>query len=449
MDAANAKCNDTSEIIAQGYAKNADLAHAWSEEQAMIAAEEIANANAYKQELVNAYQSYVDEMKQKGADEYTARDNLQKELNDINERYTAKEASTNNRRAANLDEATQKQIATLLEMVAESGSAYDDLDSTTQQMVDVFMENIDRLSPETKDSLNDTLKGMGMTIDSNGKLLYNSGEKSGQEVVRGWKSKIPSMQSAADEAIKEIDSRMKSGKVSAPSMGNIGNAYNAAANARAQIQSYLNNNPVYATVRTSHAAGGYWARGGVTKYARGGMTPEIHKHAAGVFTKRTRLWDPVTGINEYGEAGHEALLPLKTSVYDEIAKGIVRQLNPAKLSGIVDMLRSAVRERNETVTVQVQERRDLRAAEKATLHEEDSGVEELREEAAVLGSRMEQVLTLLKELLGTSKSGANALLQALLGMRIDLDGEAVGRLIAPEINERLNDLYELEERGRF
>lgn len=449
VDAANAKCNDTSEIIAQGYAKNADLAHAWSEEQAMIAAEETANANAYKQELVNAYQSYVDEMKQKGADEYTARDNLQKELNDINERYTAKEASTNNRRAANLDEATQKQIATLLEMVAESGSAYDDLDSTTQQMVDGFMDNIDRLSPETKESLNDTLKGMGMTIDSNGKLLYTSGEKSGQEVIRGWKSKIPTMQSAADEAIKEIDSRMKSGKVSAPSMGNIGNAYNAAANARAQIQSYLNNNPVYATVRTSHAAGGYWARGGVTKYARGGMTPEIHKHAAGVFTRRTRLWDPVTGINEYGEAGHEALLPLKTSVYDEIAKGIVRQLSPAKLSGIVDMLRSAVRERNETVTVQVQERRDLRAAEKATLHEEDSGVEELREEVAVLGSRMEQVLTLLKELLGTSKSGANALLQALLGMRIDLDGEAVGRLIAPEINERLNDLYELEERGRF
>ena len=449
VDAANAKCNDTSEIIAQGYAKNADLAHAWSEEQAMIAAEETANANAYKQELVNAYQSYVDEMQQKGADEYTARDNLQKQLLDIEERYTDRIASTNNRRAANLDEATQKQIATLLEMVAESGSAYDDLDSTTQQMVDGFMENIDRLSPETKESLNDTLKGMGMTIDSNGKLLYTSGEKSGQEVIKGWKSKIPSMQSAADEAIKEIDARMKAGLVSSPGIRPIEGTGTVAANARNQIQSYLNNNPVYVSVRTSHAAGGYWARGGVTKYARGGMTPEIHKHAAGVFTKRTRLWDPVTGINEYGEAGHEALLPLKTSVYDEIAKGIVRQLSPAKLSGIVDMLRSAVRERNETVTVQVQERRDLRAAEKATLHEEDSGVEELREEAAVLGSRMEQVLTLLKELLGTSKSGANALLQALLGMRIDLDGEAVGRLIAPEINERLNDLYELEERGRF
>ena len=229
----------------------------------------------------------------------------------------------------------------------------------------------------------------------------------------------------------------------------VNGAVTAAANAISAMQSYANSRSISVSVRTSHAAGGYWARGGVTKYARGGMTPEIHKHAAGVFTKRTRLWDPVTGINEYGEAGHEALLPLKTSVYDEIAKGIVRQLSPAKLSSVVSMLKSAVRERNDTVTVQVQERRDLRAAEKATLHEEDSGVEELREEVAMLGSRMEQVLTLLKELLGTSKSGANALLQALLGMRIDLDGEAVGRLIAPEVNEQLNDLYELEERGRF
>ena len=121
-------------------------------------------------------------------------------------------------------------------MVAESGSAYDDLDSTTQQMVDGFMENIDRLSPETKDSLNDTLKGMGMTIDSNGKLLYTSGEKSGQAVIIGWQSKLPSMQSAADEAITEIDHRMTSGKLSAPSMGNLGNAYNAHAHAPAHIQ---------------------------------------------------------------------------------------------------------------------------------------------------------------------------------------------------------------------
>lgn len=443
VDAANAKCNDTSEIIAQGYAKNADLAHAWSEEQAMIAAEETANANAYKQELVNAYQSYVDEMKQKGADEYTARDNLQKELNDINERYTAKEASTNNRRAANLDEATQKQIATLLEMVAESGSAYDDLDSTTQQMVDGFMDNIDRLSPETKESLNDTLKGMGMTIDSNGKLLYTSGEKSGQEVIRGWKSKIPTMQSAADEAIKEIDSRMKSGKVSAPSMGNIGNAYNAAANARAQIQSYLNNNPVYATVRTSHAAGGYWARGGVTKYARGGMTPEIHKHAAGVFTKRTRLWDPVTGINEYGEAGHEALLPLKTSVYDEIAKGIVRQLSPAKLSSVVSMLKSAVQSRAESVTIQVIEKQNLKAAEKAVSGESDS--EDLREELSALRAKIDRMIKAIGKSVPDMNAFASIILRAFTGLRVEMDGRDVGEIV----DERLGEMYGQRERGEI
>ena len=443
VDAANAKCNDTSEIIAQGYAKNADLAHAWSEEQAMIAAEETANANAYKQELIDVYQNYIDEVNRKGYEEVSDKDNLQKQLMDIEERYTDRIASTNNRRAANLDEATQKQIATLLEMVAESGSAYDDLDSTTQQMVDGFMENIDRLSPETKDSLNDTLKGMGMTIDSNGKLLYTSGEKSGQEVIKGWKSKIPTMQSAADEAIKEIDSRMKSGKVSAPSMGNIGNAYNAAANARAQIQSYLNNNPVYATVRTSHAAGGYWARGGVTKYARGGMTPEIHKHAAGVFTKRTRLWDPVTGINEYGEAGHEALLPLKTSVYDEIAKGIVRQLSPAKLSSVVSMLKSAVQSRAESVTIQVIEKQNLKAAEKAVSGESDS--EDLREELSALRAKIDRMIEAIGKSVPDMNAFASIILRAFTGLRVEMDGRDVGEIV----DERLGELYGQRERGEI
>lgn len=439
VDAANAKCNDTSEIIAQGYAKNADLAHAWSEEQAMIAAEETANANAYKQELIDVYQNYIDEVNRKGYEEVSDKDNLQKQLLDIEERYTDRIASTNNRRAANLDEATQKQIATLLEMVAESGSAYDDLDSTTQQMVDGFMENIDRLSPETKESLNDTLKGMGMTIDSNGKLLYTSGEKSGQEVIRGWKSKIPSMQSAADDAIKEIDARMKAGLVSSPGIRPIEGTGTVAANARNQIQSYLNNNPVYVSVRTSHAAGGY----GVTKYARGGMTPEIHKHAAGVFTKRTRLWDPVTGINEYGEAGHEALLPLKQSVYNEIAKGIVRQLSPAKLSSVVSMLKSAVQSRAESVTIQVIEKQNLKAAEKAVSGESDS--EDLREELSALRAKIDRMIEAIGKSVPDMNAFASIILRAFTGLRVEMDGRDVGEIV----DERLGELYGQRERGEI
>ena len=298
------------------------------------------------------------------------------------------------------------------------------------------------------DAVSKVTEGIEKGLQKEEKAASDSSDKVRKSLNKATEGVADKADREVTKASNAMSQKFAATKLTVPKV-TVNGAVTAAANAISAMQSYANSRSISVSVRTSHAAGGYWARGGVTKYARGGITPEIHKHAAGVFTKRTRLWDPVTGINEYGEAGHEALLPLKTSVYDEIAKGIVRQLSPAKLSGIVDMLRSAVRERNETVTVQVQERRDLRAAEKATLHEEDSGVEELREEVAVLGSRMEQVLTLLKELLGTSKSRANALLQALLGMRIDLDGEAVGRLIAPEINERLNDLYELEERGRF
>lgn len=448
IDSATAKANDTSAILAQGYAQNADLALAWTEKQAEISAQETANAEAYKQELLNIQAEYVQSVESGQANEYQARVTAQAKLQAVNEQYAAKEAETNNRRAESMDASTQRQIATLLEMVAESGAAYSDLDSTTQQMVGEFLENLDRLSPETKASLNETLDGMGMTIDDHGKLLYNGGEKSGQEVIDGWESKVPDLLDAADEAISEMSDKTGNAKLDGPEMGSISGSYSQAAAARSVIQSYLNNNPVYASVRTrTNASGGYWAKGGVTKYARGGFSPEIHKHAAGVFTKRTRLWDPVTGINEYGEAGHEALLPLKQSVYDEIAKGIVRQLSPAKLSGLVAALKSAVQSRVEAVTVQVVEKRELNAAEKALSPAPDT--DGLRAELAALRGKLDRTVDALRNAAPGLEDIANVMAQAFSGLKVVMDSQPVGRLVTPAVNERLNDLYDLEERGRF
>lgn len=448
IDSATAKANDTSAILAQGYAQNADLALAWTEKQAEISAQETANAEAYKQELLNIRAEYVQSVESGQANEYQARVTAQAKLQAVNEKYAAMEAETNNRRAESMDASTQRQIATLLEMVAESGAAYSDLDSTTQQMVGEFLENLDRLSPETKASLNETLDGMGMTIDDHGKLLYNGGEKSGQEVIDGWESKVPDLLDAADEAISEMSDKTGNAKLDGPEMGSISGSYSQAAAARSVIQSYLNNNPVYASVRTrTNASGGYWAKGGVTKYARGGFSPEIHKHAAGVFTKRTRLWDPVTGINEYGEAGHEALLPLKQSVYDEIAKGIVRQLSPAKLSGLVAALKSAVQSRAEAVTVQVVEKRELNAAEKALSPAPDT--DGLRAELAALRGKLDRTVDALRNAAPGLEDIANVMAQAFSGLKVVMDSQPVGRLVTPAVNERLNDLYDLEERGRF
>lgn len=440
VDAANAKSTDVSLILAQGYAQNAEQAQAWVAKSAEISAEETANYEGYKQELLDIRDEFISSVQSKQASEYEATANAQRRLLEANEKYASKEAATNSKRADSMDATTQRQIAALLEMVVESGAAYGDLDATTQQMVDEFLETIGKLSPETKESLNETLKGMGMTIDDNGKLLYDGGEKSGQEVIEGWESKVPDLMDAADDAIKKMSEKTGGSKVAGPSMGSISGAYSQAAQARSVIQDYLNYHPVYASVRTN-ARGGYWAKGGVTKYARGGVSPTIHKHAAGVFTKRTRLWDPVTGINEYGEAGHEALLPLKQSVYNEIAKGIVRQLSPAKLSSVVSMLKSAVQSRAENVTIQVIEKQNLKAAEKAVSGESDS--EDLRAELSALRAKIDRIIEAIGKSVPDMNAFANIIIRAFTSLRVEMDGRDIGEIV----DERLGELYGLREKG--
>lgn len=442
VESANAKATDVNLILAQGYAQSAEQAQAWVAKSAEISAEETANAESYKQELLGIYSQYVSDVQSERKSEYEARNEALRDLQALNERYTAAEASTNEKRTASMDKAAQKQIATLLEMVVESGAAYSDLDDSTQQMVGEFLESLDKLSPETKESLNQTLKGMGMTIDDNGKLLYDGGEKSGQEVIDGWESKVPDLLDATDDAFREMDKRLSSEKLKSPDAGPVNNAYAVGKSARDMMQSALDNNPVYVSVRTrTNASGGYWAKGGVTRYAKGGVSPTIHKHAAGVFTKRTRLWDPVTGINEYGEAGHEALLPLKQSVYNEIAKGIVRQLSPAKLSSVVSMLKSAVQSRAENVTIQVIEKQNLKAAEKAVSGESDS--EDLRAELSALRAKIDRIIEAIGKSVPDMNAFANIIIRAFTSLRVEMDGRDIGEIV----DERLGELYGLREKG--
>lgn len=243
------------------------------------------------------------------------------------------------------------------------------------------------------------------------------------------------------KAVDAMEEKTSSTTLTGPKMGAVQGAISAAQAAINAMQAYSNYRSISVSARVNHASGGYWAKGGVTKYANGGVSPKIRKHAAGVFTKRTRLWDPVTGINEYGEAGHEALLPLKQSVYDEIAKGIVRQLSPAKLSGLVSTLKSAVQSRAEAVTIQITEKQDLKAAEKAVSAEPDNG--ELRAEIAVLHEKIDRIIETVRKSAPNMHAFAEIMIQALAGLRVEMDGETVGEVI----DERLGELYELREGG--
>lgn len=68
---------------------------------------------------------------------------------------------------------------------------------------------------------------------------------------------------------------------------------------------------------------------------------------------------------------------------------------------------------------------------------------------AALTDKVDALLARLDAYLNANTLSPDALLAALMGLRVELDGTAVGRMVTPEVNERLSDLYDLEERGRF
>lgn len=292
------------------------------------------------------------------------------------------------------------------------------------------------------DAVDKVTAGIEKELQKEEKAASDSSDKVRKSLNKATEGVADKADREVTKASNAMSQKFAATKLTVPKV-TVNGAVTAAANAINAMQSYANSRSISVSVRTSHAAGGYWARGGVTKYARGGITPEIHKHAAGVFTKRTRLWDPVTGINEYGEAGHEALLPLKTSVYDEIAKGIVRQLSPAKLSSVVSMLKSAVQSRAESVTIQVIEKQNLKAAEKAVSGESDS--EDLREELSALRAKIDRMIEAIGKSVPDMNAFASIILRAFTGLRVEMDGRDVGEIV----DERLGELYGQRERGEI
>ena len=102
--------------------------------------------------------------------------------------------------------------------------------------------------------------------------------------------------------------------------------------------------------------------------------------------------------------------------------------------------------RSEAVTVQVVEKHELKTAEKALSGPDPDA---FRHEIDALNSKLDRVVAVLQNLFSSIDTKTGAMLQALSGLRIELDGAAVGQLVTPEVNVRLNDLYDLEERGRF
>ncbi|MEE8706188.1 MAG: tape measure protein, partial [Oscillospiraceae bacterium] len=353
VSAAESKKDQVGSIVADGYSSRASAAQDWLSKQVAINQQEEEENQKHTDNLAaidakyDEYtQKYIDEGYTKKAAEGYAIGQIHREEEQENDRHNKTITDLNSQLSSDLDAETKKQLGTLTQMVADSGGKFSEMDSSAQKMVDNFLLSLTKLPPGAQDTVNKALEGMGLKIDDGVGLMYSGGDKDGQAFIEGWNSKDASYRQMGSDAVSTA-------QTGATSAGNVKTGFEvvgadkAARIAVGVAQAAITGACLVMSAIVSGGKqwkGGYFANGGVTGYANGGY--QISKHAdgaVGVFTHRTRLWDPVTGVNEYGEKGHEALLPLKQSVYNEIAKGIVRQLSPAKLSGVITAMRESVR----------------------------------------------------------------------------------------------------------
>lgn len=438
--AAQEQMDTTNTILADGFAMRATEAQAWVETSAQYNTAELELKKQYNADVEQAWAEYNAMTDKNTTEAKNALLAAQTDEFNITSKARAELTQLRENKARDFQNISADEISTLVDMVSLSEGQYDKLNAGTKTMVDQFLLDIATLPEPAREDMNKTLAGMNLEIDSGGKLIRTNGEKAGEELIAGWASKNRDVIESVKGTITLMDTKSGEAEIKAPKMLPISNAEEEGYSARRTLNKIFST-PIYQSVHVTtyrntvdvgkNASGGVtgYAKGGVTRYARGGVSaaaPKISRHAAGVFTKRTRLWDPVTGINEYGEAGHEALLPLKESVFNELAKGIVRQLSPAKLAGLMAQIQSTVRASMADISVQLTAKAAL-AAPTGTPAAQSTLPERLFEKLDDIAARLER----------------------LSGLTVSMNGEAVGRLVTPEVNVRMQDLYDLDERGQF
>lgn len=363
VSAAESKKDQVGSIVADGYSSRASAAQDWLSKQVAINQQEEEENQKHTDNLaaIDAkYDEYTQDYMNKGytrrAAEGYATGKIHLEEEQENNRHNNVLTDLNSQLSSDLDSETKKQLGTLTQMVADSGGKFSEMDSSAQQMVDSFLLSLTKLPPGAQDTVNKALEGMGLKIDDGVGLMYTGGDKEGQAFLDGWSATDAQDRQATGAKIDGMNQTAQSkspitvtiaSEVDWDKLSNDLWAFNNYVKSNATSRIVVQGEVVYDNPQARGEEGPLYVRranGGVTGYANGGY--QISKHAdgaVGVFTHRTRLWDPVTGVNEYGEKGHEALLPLKQSVYNEIAKGIVRQFSPAKLSGVITAMRESVR----------------------------------------------------------------------------------------------------------
>lgn len=210
-------------------------------------------------------------------------------LAESDEAYNTKLSGLMEQRNNLLSGAQGKQLQDYLffigEMARNNVALTDDQLETVQAIVDIFTDE----GGQVDDAALKMMEAAGLTITEYGDIMYVDGQGVMHKLVDG---------------MNDVTS---STTLTGVAMGEVRNVDKASQNAVNKAQRYMNNNPITMIANVA------------TKIK--GMTAHA---AGGVITKPL-----VSGQHLFGEAGPEAVLPLRRSVYDALAGSIVESMRAA------------------------------------------------------------------------------------------------------------------------
>ncbi len=188
IDAANAEYEETLTIIQKGYADIMIEQREYSTAYQDTLDQMRAKQKAHDAEMEQFAKEYYDNINKGHMNLITAQDDYQRKSEDSKIAHNLEMLELYNQYTENLSENATKENAILLDMVAQSGQSYDELNESTKSMVEAVLVSFKLLDEESRKTLNQALEGMGMEIDSHGDLLYTSGENAGKKVIDGFDS---------------------------------------------------------------------------------------------------------------------------------------------------------------------------------------------------------------------------------------------------------------------
>lgn len=232
----------------------------------------------YSEKALNSKNAYYDFQAMKDREIEAENTRHKNEINSINSSAIEDLSAANQEKIAAAGWLINETVANNLELTEEEKR-------TAKAIVDAFRDEQGNMTDAGKK----LMESLSWEIDKYGNILYIDSQGNGRMVVDG------------------LESVTGSATLTGPVMGDIRNVDKSSQDALNKAQRYMNNNPITMIANVA------------TKIK--GMTAHA---AGGVITKPL-----VSGQHLFGEAGPEAVLPLRRSVYDALAGSIVESMRAA------------------------------------------------------------------------------------------------------------------------